>query len=204
MRPGNYRGILSLMKRRMSRYGLVLLSMLLLTGAPAQTPPAVLSQWQPLSASRLSSFGENRVEGDVARALLGLPYFGVFDFLSYRVDGEMVSLYGWVMNPKLRTDAERVVQNLCGVQFVNNEIRFLPNSPAVNRLRLAVYTTIYASPRLSRYALIQGGTIHIGVDGQAVMLEGTVTSETDRQWAAALAMAVPGVVTVTNHLTLEY
>jgi hypothetical protein len=167
-----------------------------------QLPP-LLSQYAPLSVARQSSFGMNLIELEVRRLVTTLPYFGVFDHIAYRVDGHVVTLSGYVVNPSLRHDAHEVVETIDGVYHVNNEIRLLTVSPAENETRRAAFVAIYADPRMRPYTLVSGGTIHIVVESNRVTLEGDVSSDDDRRRAAALAATAPGVV-VVNHLTVSH
>jgi hyperosmotically inducible protein len=191
----------------MIRSAIAIAAILAIQGAEAkekqqqQVPSLGLSQWGPVDVSRWYPFGESVTERSIHWALLRLPFFGVFDHLSYRFDGVCVFLYGWVLNPNLRNDAEIVVRNVPGVQGVSNEINYLPNSPADNRIRIAVFRAIYADPRLGHYAFVSNGAIHIVVRQGSVWLEGEVADETDRLWAASLAKVTRGVLAVTNHLT---
>src|ERR1700687_3387748 len=43
---------------------------------------------------------------EVRHELVMLPYYGVFDNLSYRVDGDTLTLLGQVPRPTLKSDAE--------------------------------------------------------------------------------------------------
>jgi hyperosmotically inducible periplasmic protein len=168
--------------------------------SPGALPPA-LSQYAPLSVSSLSTFGENVIESQVHRELLKLPFFGVFDHLAFTVDGSTVVLRGQVLQPSLKDDAAEVVANITGVDRVANLITFLPDSPADNAIRLAVFTAIYGHPSMSIYATGGGGAIHVVVQDGRVWLEGQVGSNADAHRAADLASARHGVVSVTNHLT---
>ena len=69
---------------------------------------AMLSQWAPLSASRLSTFGENCTESEIHRGLQALHYFGAFDYLAYTVEDSTVLRYGKVLNPDLNGSAATV------------------------------------------------------------------------------------------------
>ena len=91
-----------------------------------------LSQYAPLSVSREPTLGESSIELEIRRLLRALPYFGTFDHLAYSVHGSAVTLSGQVLNPELRNDAQSVVLTVPGVLHVNNEIRFLKDSPAEN------------------------------------------------------------------------
>src|ERR1700683_5735776 len=83
---------------------------------------------------------------ECSHELVTLPYYGVFDNLAYRVDGTKVSLFGQVTRPTLKSDAERVVKKVEGVELVDNEIEVLPLSPNDDRIRLATYRAIFSKP----------------------------------------------------------
>ena len=51
----------------------------------------------------------------VRHELVMLPFYSVFDNLSFRVDGDQVTLLGEVTRPTLKTGAERVVRGIPGV-----------------------------------------------------------------------------------------
>jgi hyperosmotically inducible protein len=132
-----------------------------------------------------------------------LPYYGVFDNLSYRVDGSTVTLMGQVTRPTLKSDAENVVKGIEGVEKVNNQIQVLPVSPMDDKIRIAEYRAIYGHPGLDRYALQAVPPIHIIVDNGKVTLEGVVASQADKDQAGIRANTVSGVFSVTNSLRVE-
>lgn len=146
---------------------------------------------------------EDRIAREVRHELVMLPFYGVFDFLSYDVSGYTVTLTGQVTRPTLKSDAEAVVKRIEGVEKVNNQIEVLPVSPNDEKIRLAEYRAIYGPGGLDRYGLLNIQTIHILVKGGHVTLEGTVGREGDKNIANVRANAVPGVFSVTNHLKLE-
>ncbi len=145
----------------------------------------------------------NRVEREVRHELVMLPYYGVFDNLAFEVDGGTVTLLGQVSRPTLRTDAERVVKRIEGVERVINRIEVLPLSPYDDRIRLATYRAIYGHTALNRYALQAVPPIHIIVKNGNVTLEGVVANEADKTIAGIQARSVPGVFSVTNNLRVE-
>jgi hyperosmotically inducible protein len=140
---------------------------------------------------------------EIRHELVMLPYYGVFDNLSFRVDGFNVTLMGQVTRPTLKSSAENVVKDVEGVQKVTNNIEVLPVSPNDDRLRLALYQTIYGHSALNRYALNAVPPIHIIVKNGNVTLEGVVANEMDKNVANAQANSVPGVFGVTNNLRVE-
>ena len=132
-----------------------------------------------------------------------LPYYGVFDDLSYRVEGTTITLFGQVTRPTLRSDAERAVKDIEGVERVANEIEVLPLSGADDQIRLAVYRSIYGYEGLNRYGLQAVPSIHIIVKNGNVALEGVVSTEADRNMANVRANSVPNVFSVENRLRVE-
>ena len=194
----------------MSRSGSATAAILLLFCATAEgTSPTValpptLSQHAPIDVSILSTFGENLVENRIHQELLHLAFFGVFDHLAFTVDRSgTVTLRGEALSPRLRDDAAFVVANLDGVSGVVNLISLLPDSPADNRVRLAVFRAIYGHRSMSLYATMGGGgAIHIVVRGGRVSLEGQVASTADARRAVEMASKQPGVVSITSHLAI--
>src|SRR5215467_8297992 len=49
---------------------------------------------------------ESGIAKRVRHELLMLPYYGVFDDLAFRIDGDTVTLLGQVTRPTLKSDAE--------------------------------------------------------------------------------------------------
>ena len=139
----------------------------------------------------------------VRHELVMLPYYGVFDHFQFRIEGDRVTLLGDVSRPTLKSSAERVVKQIEGVGEVDNQIKVLPVSPFDDRIRVALYRTLYGNGNLSRYSLRAVPTIHIIVDHGNVTLEGAVGTEADKNIAFLLANQVPGVFQVTNNLIVD-
>jgi hyperosmotically inducible periplasmic protein len=147
--------------------------------------------------------GQQRIAREVRHELVMLPYYGVFDNLEFRVSGSTVTLMGAVTRPTLKSDAENVVKNIEGVERVDNQIQVLPLSDMDDRIRIAVYRSIYGTTGLDRYALQAVPPIHIIVNNGNVTLAGVVASPADKNMAAIRAKEVPGVFSVTDDLTVE-
>jgi hyperosmotically inducible periplasmic protein len=172
------------------------------TASSVRTPAAPAAQSG--SADRSVGAGpQTRLERQVRQELVTLPYYGVFDNLSYRVDGSTVTLMGEVTRPTLKSDAENVVKNLEGVDRVVNNIQVLPLSPNDDNIRLATYRAIYGHPALNRYALQAIPPIHIIVNNGHVTLEGVVANEGDMNIAVVQANGVSGAFSVKNNLRVE-
>jgi hyperosmotically inducible protein len=127
----------------------------------------------------------------------------VFDNLAFRVEGSTVTLLGQVTRPTLKSDAERVVKDIEGVERVNNQIEVLPLSPSDDQIRIAAYRSIYGASSLNRYAHQAVPSIHIIVKNGNVTLEGAVANEGDKNIAGIQANSVPGVFSVKNNLRTE-
>jgi hyperosmotically inducible protein len=147
-----------------------------------------------------SGRGQARLEREVRHELLLLPYYGVFDNLAYRVEGGTVTLLGQVTQPVLKSDAEKAVKKIEGVERVDNQLEILPLSPNDDRIRRAVFRAIYGTPGLDRYGLQAVPPIHIIVKNGNVTLEGAVGTEMDKTLAGIKANGVSGVFSVKNNL----
>lgn len=88
----------------------------------------------------------------IRKELVMLPYYGCFDFLTFKLDGTVLTLGGYAMRPTLKEDAEREVKDIERISKVENEIEVLPLSPMDDDIRWAVFRSIYRDPVLSRYA----------------------------------------------------
>ncbi|MDX6269797.1 MAG: hyperosmotically inducible periplasmic protein [Acidobacteriota bacterium] len=139
----------------------------------------------------------------VRKELVTLPYYGVFDNLAYKVEGDTVTLYGQVVRPSTRSDAGRRVAKIKGVGRVVNNIEVLPLSGFDDSIRAEAYRAIFNTSSLYRYALGSNPSLHIVVNRGHVTLEGVVGNRMDKQLAEFAARAVPGVFSVTNNLVAE-
>ncbi|MBS1856158.1 MAG: BON domain-containing protein [Acidobacteria bacterium] len=147
--------------------------------------------------------GMSRIEREVRREIVTLPYYSLFDHFAFRVDGETVTLMGKVSRPTLKSDAENVVKKIEGVEKVSNRIEVLPLSPNDDGLRLALYRSIYGHTALQTLAIRAVPPIHIIVENGNVTLEGVVASEMQKNIANVQANGVSGVFSVTNNLRVE-
>jgi hyperosmotically inducible protein len=147
--------------------------------------------------------GLSKLENEVRHELVMLPWYGVFDNLQFRVDGDHVILSGQVNRPTLRSDAERVVRSMEGVTRVTNEIEVLPLSPNDDRIRRAAYHTIFGYSSLGRYTWGAVPPVRIIVKNGTITLEGVVANEMDKNMAGIRANGVSGAFEVRNNLRVE-
>jgi len=140
---------------------------------------------------------------EVRHQLVMLPYYSVFDDLGYNVNNGVVTLFGEVRQPWLKSDAEHAVKHISGVTRVVNNIKVLPLSPMDDRIRRAEYRAIFGFSSLYRYAMGANPSIHIIVDNGHVTLTGVVANQADKNVAYLRANGVPGVFSVTNDLRVS-
>ena len=162
-----------------------------------------------LSSSLTASAASSRQEGSVRnygytesirKQLAKLPYYGVFDNLGFELNGNTVVLYGQVLRPTTRREAERRVSKMEGVDRVINRIQVLPASSFDDSIRRRVYNAVFRTGGLQRYAMGANPSIHIVVNKGRVSLEGVVSNQMDSQLAYTAANGVSGVFSVTNNL----
>src|SRR5579872_1689232 len=96
---------------------------------------------------------EARLQKEVRHELVTLPFYDVFDNFEYKVEGGTVTLLGQVTRPNLKSEAEKAVKQIEGVERVDNRIEVLPLSPMDDEVRLAVYRAVYGMTGLDRYAM---------------------------------------------------
>jgi len=177
------------MKRKLVVALVTLLSMAVLGVAQDRGQPSARSQ--------------ERIIKEVRHELLMLPYFGVFDYIAFKVDGSTVTLLGQVVRPSLKSDSESAIKHIEGVDKVDNQIQVLPPSPTDNSLRMRLYREIYGYSALEKYALGVQKPIRIIVNMGRVTLEGVVDNESDKNLAGLRANTVPGIFSVNNNLQVS-
>src|SRR6516162_4999831 len=98
-----------------------------------------------------------RIAKEVRKQIVTLPQYGVFDNIHFAIKGtDTVVLRGKASRPTLKSSAENVVKKIEGVTNVDNQIQVLPVSNNDDRIRAAVYASIYRYPALQRYTANRG------------------------------------------------
>ena len=174
-------------------------------------------------AATAQSVAEKETVLSVRRALERLPYYGVFDYIVFRIDRGTVYLAGYSFEGRLKAGAEMAVKRASGVDEVVDKIEVLPTSLNDDQIRWATFYRIYTDDFLSRYA--PGGAhqalqelrderlfpgmqpvgvypIHIIVKNGRTTLVGAVDNASDRQLAEVRAREVNGVFGVENGLVV--
>ncbi|MGA7908530.1 MAG: BON domain-containing protein [Candidatus Sulfotelmatobacter sp.] len=147
-----------------------------------------------------SAKSEERITREVRHELLMLPWFGVFDYIAFKVNGNTVTLLGQVARPSLKPDAENAIKHIEGVEKVDNQIEVLPPSSMDHGLRMRLFRAIYEYAPLQKYELGVQKPIRIIVKSGRVTLEGVVDSEADKKLVELRANTVSGTFSVTDNL----
>lgn len=169
--------------------------------APQKRRPTVEGRTASTSTTR----SVESLTRKIRKELVTIPYFTVFDWLEGNVEPDgTVYLRGQVTRPTIKSDAERRVDRLTGVEKVVNEIEVLPLSANDDRIRRAVFRTLFAggSP-LFRYGRGANPSIHIIVNNGRVTLKGVVANQGDSDLANIRVNGVEGVFEVKNELQIE-
>jgi osmotically-inducible protein OsmY len=194
-----------------------------LAAGPAMAQKAAAASQDGYNPNTWSREDATRIVQQVRHELLSLTNYGVFDSLSFGIQGKSIVLKGYASRPTLKSDAERAVKKIDGVAGVVNQIVVLPNSPNDDSIRVGVYRRVYGNAVLRKYtgspvgfgqfpsiARAAGGitmdppqgyhAIHIIVNRGHVTLTGVVNSEGDANIAGMEANSTPGAFSVDNDL----
>ena len=157
----------------------------------------------PQASKRAAQPEESAILHEIRHQIQVLPYYSVFDYITFILEGSKVTLRGEVLRPTLRTNAEAAVRSIEGIITVENQIEVLPKSSTDDDLRRAIYRAIFEDSVLQRYAIDDVPRIHIIVNDGAAALEGGVETDSDKNLAGARASSVPGLSSVKNDLFLR-
>ena len=149
---------------------------------------------------------EPQLAQQVRHALLMLPYYSIWDNLSFSLNGGVVTLEGscppgppW----EIRSDAENAVKRIKGVTQVINHIKLQPLSALDWQIRRAEERAIYGDPEIgTRYGYQALPSIHIIVDNGRVTLVGVVDNQFDDTLIRTRANQVPNVFSVKDDLVV--
>jgi osmotically-inducible protein OsmY len=141
-----------------------------------------------------------RTDPDIAAAVtrtLEWDAFVPIEKLDVTVSKGWITLRGEVEWQYQKEDAERVVRRLSGVRGVTNLITVRPRvKPSPQELKRKI------EDALVRSAETDAERITVEVQGEKVILKGTVRSWAERQEAERVAWLAPGVNAVENRITV--
>ena len=109
------------------------------------------------AAAQAEKPSDAQLEDEIRKAVLRMPYYGVFDLIAFEVKGGEVTLGGYVYQAILKDEAEKAVKKIPGVTKVTNKIEILPVSIDDDRIRWALFRAIYTDAFLAKYGGAGGG-----------------------------------------------
>jgi osmotically-inducible protein OsmY len=158
--------------------------------------------------SRLQVFPEKRpdreLEKDVADAILGYVYYGVFDSISAGVTDGVAVLQGSVRDEYRRDQILDRVARVPGLRDMKSEIRAQPVSFFDDRLRRELVARIYGNPNglFVRFASAVNPPVRIIVEHGRITLTGYVGTELERTVLGHIARGT-SAFQVDNQVQLE-
>jgi osmotically-inducible protein OsmY len=148
---------------------------------------------------RLSTDNQ-KTDADIAAAAVRALQWDAFvpvDKLDVTVSNGWVTMKGEIEWQYQKQDAERVVRRLTGVTGVTNLITVKPRV-APSELKQKI------EQALVRSVQTDAKRINVEVDGDSVILTGTVKSWAEREEAEREAWAAPGVASVDNRISIAF
>src|ERR1051326_2442028 len=95
------------------------------TPATPQAQPNAAQDQSMAANETLSPESQDKLVREVRHELIMLPYYGVFDNLTFGIDGRTVTLNGQVVQGVTKSGAENAVKHIEGVEKVINNIEVL-------------------------------------------------------------------------------
>ncbi|MGH9324638.1 MAG: BON domain-containing protein [Vicinamibacteria bacterium] len=146
---------------------------------------------------------DQKLGEEVVKEIRKYSRFTVFDDITAYIDEGSVALFGWVTEPYKKTEIEKRLHKVIGVQSFKNEIEVLPASLSDQRLREVLVNRLYRDSTFSDFASMPIPPIHIIVSGSRVILTGVVGNQLMKQKAESIIRGTPGVLSVESRLRIE-
>ena len=143
------------------------------------------------------------VEDQIFHKILMLPNYGVFDHITYQINGSTVILGGSTYSLSTRKEAERVVKRIPGVDQVVNNIEDLPPSSFDDQIRHQLVASFERTGSVYRYIQGVNPPVRLVVNRGRIALEGYVDNRSDANTMYILARGVQGAFDVENHLIVK-
>lgn len=154
--------------------------------------------------AQTGGFSRQSVEKKISKEINMLPYYGVFDNITFKLEGSTVILNGSVVRPTTKSSIKNIVEDIKGITNVVNNIEVLPLSGFDDQIRVQTLRTFASrGGSLSRYIQEPLPSLRIIVANGRISLEGYVANKSDADLATILANGVTGVFNVQNNLVID-
>ena len=138
----------------------------------------------------------------IRRAILGYPYYEIFDYVEFGVNDGAIHLLGSVNQPQKRMIIENRVARVPGVRAIQNDIKVQSFTEFDREIRASIARQIYGGTRFGQYTNRTHPPIRILVDNGNVTLAGWVNSEVDKALLGIIARSTPSFA-VKNELHVD-
>ena len=146
---------------------------------------------------------DQKLGEEVIKEIRKYARFTVFDDCSAYIKEGKVALFGWVTEPYKKTEIEKRMHKIIGIQEFKNDIEVLPVSTSDQRLRDALFRRLYGDSTFSDFASMPIPPIHIIVANSRVILTGVVGTQLHKQKAESIIRGTPGVLSLDSKLRIE-
>jgi len=150
-----------------------------------------------------SAESDQKLGEEVVKEIRKYSRFTVFDDCSAFIKEGKVALFGWVTEPYKKTDIEKRMYKIIGIQEFKNDIEVLPVSISDQRLREVLVNRLYRDSTFSDFASMPIPPIHLIVSGSRVIITGVVGNQLMKQKAESIIRGTPGVLSVESKLRIE-
>jgi len=146
---------------------------------------------------------DQKLGEEVVKEIRKYSRFTVFDDCSAYIKEGKVALFGWVTEPYKKTEIEKRLHKIIGIQEFKNDIEVLPVSLSDQRLREILAHRLYSDSTFSDFASMPIPPIHLIVSGSRVIITGVVGNQLQKQKAESIIRGTPGVLSVESRLRIE-
>jgi len=146
---------------------------------------------------------DQKLGEEVVKEIRKYSRFTVFDDCSAFIKEGKVAVFGWVTEPYKKTEIEKRLHKIIGIQEFKNDIEVLPVSLSDQRLREILAHRLYSDSTFSDFASMPIPPIHLIVSGSRVIITGVVGNQLMKQKAESIIRGTPGVLSVESKLRIE-
>ena len=146
---------------------------------------------------------DQKLGEEVVKEIRKYSRFTVFDDCSAFIKEGKVAVFGWVTEPYKKTEIEKRLHKIIGIQEFKNDIEVLPVSLSDQRLRETLANRLYSDSTFSDFASMPIPPIHLIVSGSRVIITGVVGNQLMKQKAESIIRGTPGVLSVESRLRIE-